>query len=656
MTHMRRLSSVLLLVVGLLVGVPAVANAQAYNPITPTKADQTISVTGKDMTVQDVVDIARHGAKVEVSRQHRRSTAANLQLVLEGARQGVPIYGFNRGGGAERELVIFEGDPLSEENAELLVQRRYDGFRFVGVHGGGEQHSGLGPEVADEEIVRAQMAVTLNRMRYAGMNPALVDLLVEFLNKRITPVVLSRGTDGGGDLSQDGSVRAAMVGVGDVYLQGQRMSARQALTTAGVTPLQKTVDSIGVYAGWGGHNSYTDGQAALLVHDAKHVIDWGDLVFAMSMLGLNSSIAPITAVPQNARQFPYVNWQAKRLLNILRGSYLFNLETDPNDPQNTHGQRLLQDPLSYRDYSQRNGPVWEAYVRLKKNLLIQINSNSSNPVIMPGVHPDDSWELDTPWVKRYYIEPADDTEGGFVLGSANFDNTPLNNNMEQFTLALAQSYVGTLERTQRTFDPFFTVVRTTGARGLLEGFPESVQCNVPHADAFAMSDILGELKSLANPVPAEGNWTERGIQDVQGLGRQKVAKARLAVDNGLYLLSQELLSATKWMDHRRVQSPVRSFGAAPTAAWQAWRVLSPCQQDPEERDLMETWRINLSYAFLKGNPAAKFLGADAAEPTAAQVRYRTNRAMKKARQHRKTLRRHATEPVARARAAASRGG
>lgn len=647
MSHMRRLSCSLLVIGVLLVGVPAVATAQGYHPITPTKANQTITLTGKDLTIQDVVDIARHGAKVQVSPAHRRSTAASLQLVLEGARQGIPIYGFNRGGGAERETVIFEGDPLSPENAPVLVQGRWSGFRLVGVHGGGEQHTGLGPEVADEEIVRAQMAVTLNRMRYAGMNPAIVDLLVRLLNERITPVVLSRGTDGGGDLAQDGSVRAAMVGVGEVYLRGQRMSARQALAVTGTQPLQKTVDSIGVYAGWGGHNSYTDGQAALLVHDAKQMLDWGDLVFAMSMLGLNSSINPLTAVPQNARPFRYVNWQARRLLNILRGSYLFALESDPNDPQNTHGKRLLQDPLSYRDYSQRNGAVWEAYDHLKKNVLIQINSNSANPVIQPGVDPKDSWELDTPWIKRYYVKPGRNTEGGFVLGSANFDNTPLNNNMEQFSLALSQSYVATLERTQRTFDPFFTVVRTTGARGLLEGFPEEVQCNVPHADSFAMSDILGELKSLANPVPAEGNWSERGIQDVQGLGRQKVAKARLAVDNGFYLLSQELLSATKWMDHRRVQSPGRSFGNAPTAAWHAWRVMSPCQADPEERELMETWRMDLPYAFLKANPASNFLGPDSAEPSAAQVAKRTKRTVKKARQRHQTLIRHASEPTGR---------
>ena len=439
---MRRLSCALFVVVVLLVGVPAGASAQSYNPITPTKAGETITLTGKNLTVQEVVDIARHGAKVRVSAAHRQSSADNLELVLEGARQEVPIYGFNRGGGAEREVVIFEGDPLAPETAELLVQRRYDGFRLTGVHGGGEQHTGLGPEVADEEVVRAQMAVTLNRMRYSGMNPRAGRSADRHAQRadcagRSVPWHRWRGRPGAGCLGQsrDGrSRRGPFAGAADVCPPGADDHGTAAAREDG--ELDRRL------CGLGGHNSYTDGQAALLVHDAKQTLDWGDLVFAMSMLGLNSSVNPLTAVPQNIRAFPFVNWQARRLLNILRGSYLFELELDPNDPEDTHGQRLLQDPLSYRDYSQRNGSAWEAYSRLKKNLLIEINSGSSNPITKVGTHPTDSWELNTPWIKRYYVEPAGNTEGGFILGSANFDNTPLNDSMEQFTLALAQSYVG----------------------------------------------------------------------------------------------------------------------------------------------------------------------------------------------------------------------
>jgi histidine ammonia-lyase len=590
---------------GLLPGRPVAA--APYQPIEPTKSDTTITLNGKDTSIQDVVDIARHGARVRVADEVFDSIEKNLQLVLEGARQGIPIYGFNRGGGAEREIEIFSGDPLSEENARVLVQQRFTGARLVGVHGGGEQHTGAGPEVTEEEIVRAQMAVALNRIRYAGTNRAPVDLLVAMLNERIAPVVLSRGTDGHGDLGQDGAIRAAMVGVGDVHFRGERMPASEAFRRAGVRALEPTVESIGVYGGWGGHNSYTDGQAALLVHEAKHLLDWSDLVFAMSMLGLNSSIAPITAVPQNGRPFPYPNWQARRLLNIIRGSYLFELELDPDDPEDTHGQRILQDPESFRDYSWRNGATWRAYDQLRKIVLIQINSITSNPIIKAGTHPADSWELDTPWIKRYYVKPSATTEGGYILGGSNFDHIPVANSVEQFVLALAQSHVATKERVQRFFDPFFTVIT-------MNDLPEAERGNAPLGDGFAMSDLTAELMSLASPVPAAGYWSESGIQDVQSFGRVKVARARQAVDTALYLVANELLSATRWMDMRRVQSPGRSFGKAPTAAWQAWRKISPWQADPQERELMEARNIMLPYRFIKDTSPAPFLGADAAGP------------------------------------------
>ena len=61
--------------------------------------------------------------------------------------------------------------------------------------------------------------------------------------------------------------------------------------------------------------------------------------------------------------------------------------------------------------------------------------------------------------------------------------------------------------------------------------------------------------------------------------------------------------------------------------------------------VLETWRMNLPYAFMKGNPASNFLGADAAEPSAAKVRYRTTRALKKARQRRKSLSQQASERI-----------
>lgn len=622
MAAARRVTSVFI-VVGLLSGLTATA-ASAYNPITPTKAGVTITLDGRTATPADIVDIARHGAQARIAPGALARQRAAYELVLRGARQGVPIYGFNRGGGAEREDVIFEGDPLSEENAATLTQRQLTSYRRGSRHVSGERHQGIGPEVEDEEIVRAQMAVTANRTRYAVSTPAVTQMLVDFLNKRITPVVVSRGTDGQGDLAQDANIRAAMVGVGDVYYRGEKMAAKVALARAGLQPLTPTVDSLGVYSGWP-HNSFTDGQTTLLVEEAKALLDWSDLTFSMSMLGLNSSITPISAGPQGARPFPYQNWQSRRLVEILWGSYLFDLEPEAG--------RILQDPLSFRDYNQRNGALWQAYRQLKRDLLIQINSNSRNPVILPGVRPSDSRDLSTPWLRRYFVRGAGD-QGGFILSGSNFDNTTLNNDTEAFVLALSQSFVGAKERVQRFTDPFFTVIT-------MADLPEARRGTAPLGDGFAMSDLTAELKSLANPIPAEGMFTEEGIQDVQGLGRHKVAKARLAVDTALYLISQELLTATHWMDVRNEQRAGRSFGGPPTAAWRAFRVLSPWQEDPDVQ-LNTADSQGLAYAFMKGTAAATFLGATAEEPafSSRAIRAKTRRAQRRARSRRGSLRRN----------------
>jgi histidine ammonia-lyase len=588
------------------------------------------------MSVEDVVDVARHGAKVRLTEAARQRSEDAYQLVLNGARQGVPVYGFNRGSGARREEVIFEGDPLSDANRERLLQQQLSTAR-AGARERGGQGGGIGPEVGDEEIVRALMAVTANRMRYAPATRAVTQMLLDLLNARIAPVVMSRGSPGEGDLPMDANVRAAMVGAGDVYYQGQRMPAREALARAGLQPLTASADSLGVYVGWP-HNGYTDGQTALLAHDAKAMLDWSDLAFAMSMLGMNSSITPLTDVPQRVRPFPYQNWQSRRLVNIVWGSYLFELEQD--------GARLLQDPLSFRDYSQRNGAVWQAYRQLKNDLLLEINSDSRNPVVLPGAKPSDSRELDTPWVRRYHVE-GEGVRGGFILSSSNFNNTTLNNDTEALVLALAQSSAGTMQRVRRFLDTFFTVVAPGEVLSA-----EQLRLAAPQGSGYTTSDLMAELQALVNPVPAQGNPLEQNVEDMEGFGRLKVTRARLAVDDALYLVGQELLSATRWMDIRAIQRPGRSFGGPPAAAWQAFRTVVPWQQEPDERPNIVPGE--LAYGFMRGNPAAGFLGQEAAEPAvlrsrarraAHRTRVRTLRAMRRGKRTRRGVERRARERV-----------
>jgi histidine ammonia-lyase len=629
----RRICVVVALVAGLL-GVIA-TTAAAYNPITPTQSNRTITLTGKGLTIEEVVAVARHGAQVRLSDAARQRSRDAYDLLLDGAAQGLSIYWFNRAPGSGRENVIFEGDPLAPENEQLLLERQLSTFRSF-------PRDGVGPEVQDEEIVRAMMVVRANTMVYEAASPALTEMLPAMLNARVAPVVQSRGSPGEGDLPQMGNVGGAMVGAGQAYYQGQKMPARQALAQAGIQPL---VPFAADDAALTSTNAYTTGQAALLAHEARQMMNWSDLTFAMSMLGLNSSVTPLAEPPQEIHPFPFDNWLARRLLNLVRGSYLFDHETPRSDageeaPEEEGLGRIIQDPLSYRDYNHRNGALWQAYNQLKRDVLIQINSSDHNPVVAPGTRPSDSWELRTPWLRRYFVQPSDRSRGGFILSNSNFVHLPVNNDIQSLTMALAEAMAGTSQRPLRLTDTFFTVV----AAGDVVS-PDILDSAPPQGSSYSISDLFAEIQQLANPVPAQGAALVRQVEDVEGFGRQKVARARLAVDNALRLVAEELLSASYWMEIRREHKPDRSFGVAPAAALGALRTVIPWQDDnPPEAPAAE-----LVHAFMLGTPASVFMGNDADDP---RIRAATRRAARKvgrnrreARAKRRLLRMQASEPA-----------
>jgi histidine ammonia-lyase len=635
MRHRKRRACVALALVAGLLGVLA-STASAYNPITPTQSNRTVTLTGKGLTIEEVVAVARHGAKVRLSNAAKQRSLDAYNLLLDGAAQGLSIYWFNRAPGSGRENVIFEGDPLSPENEQLLLERQMRSFRSG-------PRNGVGPEVADEEIVRAMMVVRANTMVYEAASPGLTEMLPAMLNNRIAPVVLSRGSPGEGDLPQMDNVGGAMVGVGQVYYQGQKMPAAQALAQAGIQPL---VPFAADDAALTSTNAYTTGQAALLTGEAKQMMDWSDLTFAMSMLGLNSSITPLAEPPQQIHPFPFDNWLARRLLNLIRGSYLFEHETPRSDageeaPEEEGLGRIIQDPLSYRDYNHRNGALWQEYTQLKRNVLIQINSSDHNPAVVPGSRPSDSWELQTPWLRRYYVQPSDRSRGGFILSNSNFAHLPVNNDIQSLSMAVAEAMAGTAQRPLRLTDTFFTVV----AAGDVVS-PDVLGNAPPGGSSYSISDLFSEIQQLANPVPAQGNALVRQVEDVEGFGRQKVARARLAVDNALRLVAEEMLSASYWMEIRKAQKADRSFGVAPAAALAALRTVVPWQdEEPPELPTAE-----LVHAFMLGTPASTFMGRDADDP---RIRAATRRAAQKvkrnrsrARGTRRVLRLQASEPVA----------
>ncbi len=159
----------------------AAATAQpAYIPIEYTQSDRTITLTGQDMTIEDVILIARHGAQVELTDTARQRAKDAYGLLLQGAAEGMPIYWFNRGAGSAREIWMFKGSPMEPESKKYLEEQQLRRFQ-------GSEMAGYPPEIHEEALVRAMMAIRSNTLTYEAASPGLTQMLLDLLNHRITP-------------------------------------------------------------------------------------------------------------------------------------------------------------------------------------------------------------------------------------------------------------------------------------------------------------------------------------------------------------------------------------------------------------------------------------------------------------------------------------
>jgi histidine ammonia-lyase len=546
------------------------------------QADTTITLTGHDLTIAQFLQIARQGAKVQLSADARQQEADNYGMLLEAQAEGVPVYMLNRGGGLGRANVVLVGDPLSPANKALLEQRELAAFE----RGAGE---GDGPEIAEEEIVRAVMAVRANGMVFETPSPALSQMLLDFLNDRITPVVLSRGTVGESDLYVLANICGAMVGKGEAYYHGVRMSAAQALHRAGLAPLKPFALDSSTFAN---SNGYSTALAALLVADGRQVLDWADLTDAIDLNAMNGSITPLSTPVQMKRPFPWLNWDAARVLGMLRGGYLF--DADP--------ERILADADSLRASSIRQGAAWQAWAALRDAVSLQMNSSDHNPVVSVGLSPEDSWELATPQMLQYYVRGGKYSGGrhGYVVSSANWDPYPMANEIEAFSNALGNLGVVVTQRILRFDNPFFTVLKAGATAS-------------PSNPTLVMG-LWQELQSLVPPLPAEGVSTDsQGNGDIEAQAALKAARGRQALDLMQHLLAQDLLNGAYWLDLRKHQDPARSFGAPSDLAFAAFRKALSTTPDQTTPDLA-TAAGPRAYRFIKNTSVAAFYPASANDP------------------------------------------
>ena len=179
---------------------------------------QSRALSGEDLTVDHVWDVAVEGSPVSLADSARERMRASRELV-ERAAHGTSehTYGINTGFGR------FVSASIPEELTEELQ------LRLLRSHA-----CGVGEPYAPE-IVRAAMLLRANALAkgYSGARIETVELLIECINRGLLPNVPSRGSVGAsGDLAPLAHLALPLVGEGQAWLDGELLPGGVALAAS----------------------------------------------------------------------------------------------------------------------------------------------------------------------------------------------------------------------------------------------------------------------------------------------------------------------------------------------------------------------------------------------------------------------------------------
>ncbi|TRA98466.1 MULTISPECIES: histidine ammonia-lyase [Rhizobium/Agrobacterium group] len=480
------------------------------------------SIDGQNLTVEQVVGLARdNNAKITLTESADKRIAEGFDLVMEAALQGKAVYGLTVGVGWNKDRPVFamkDGKRVLDD--DLLKLSRAFNSTSLRAHG-----AGVGEPMAIE-TVRAGMAIRLNQIATGrtGVQSAVAEMYRQFLEQGITPVVPSRGSVGEADITLASHIGLAMVGEGEVFMNGNRIPAARALTDAGITPLEPVgKDFLSILS----TNALTAGQAALLARDTAGYLEKEAVVFGLALEGFNGNVAPFLEATNDLRPFAENTSGAQMVRSALGGSYLWSPSKD----------RALQDPLSYRTMAYVLGGAEIAMRDLTKALEIQINHSDDNPVVVAGAS-DDKASMQ---VSQYFIEGE---VSGAIYPSAGFEMLPVASRVEALNTALVRLSQAITMQTIRFENPDLTHLSRFLAA-------ETNQGHAFGAIQKPLVALLAENQQIGAQAPVGSIAMAGNIEDLDSHAPLSVANLGRILDNLYWMSSIQLLHAAQAVDLRK---------------------------------------------------------------------------------------------------------
>src|SRR6266545_5618622 len=314
-----------------------------------------VRLTGEDLTPTDVWKVAVEGAGAELDESVREKMAASRAVVERALLAEGPTYGVTTGFGR------FVSRSVPRELVEELQ------LRLLRSHA-----CGVGEPYPDE-VVRAAMLLRANALAkgHSGARIDVVELLVECLNRRVLPLVPSRGSVGAsGDLAPLAHLALPLVGEGVARFDGELLPGLEAIARAGLEPLKlEAKEGLSLING----TQFMAAIGALGLMRARRLAKIADVACSASTDSLQGSRTSFLPQIHALRPLRGQVDSAANILKLLEGSAII-------EAHRWCGK--VQDAYSLRCAPQVHGAARDLLDYVEYTVSVELNAATDNPLVL----------------------------------------------------------------------------------------------------------------------------------------------------------------------------------------------------------------------------------------------------------------------------------
>ncbi len=432
--------------------------------------------------------------EIELGPEARRRVAESQELIDDIVAHGETIYGVNTGFG-QLASVRISNDELATLQENLVRSHAV----------------GVGDDLSDD-IVRLVMLMKVIALAegFSGVRLELVDTLCALINNRIYPRIPSRGSVGAsGDLAPLAHMAGALLGIGEVRVNGDVVPAATALREAGIEPV-KLAPKEGLALLNGTQVSTAIAFAA--VFRTENILSAALMAGAMSSDAIKGSDTPFDRRIQSVRGHGGQIAVATVLRELMRDSEIRASHEDCD---------RVQDPYSIRCQPQVMGACLEVLRHVCKVLKTEANAVTDNPLVF--------------------------SDGREVLSGGNFHAEPVALAADYLALAIAEIGALSERRVALLIDshlselPPFLVEDS----GLNSGFMMA---------QVTAAALASENKSHAHPASVDSLPTSANQEDHVSMATFAARRLHTMLDNVADIVAIELLAAAQGVEFRKLRS------------------------------------------------------------------------------------------------------